>query len=221
VRSDIAGTAAIRARITAIGTKKAASLKSGPLLLRPLNIEGAWLFGVSESPVSPQNHSTNYGISKQLSPASAPTEALLRRDAPINRRTIKWLAAPVDLSEEIQMAREEIIGQELITYEVESDGSRFRMSFSCAGGKEGSLSLPTDCLQSLIMTLPRIMRQALQARYGDETLRLVYPADVIRIERSLDPKTFILTLTTPDAFEVSFSLTGQQIEALREADVAT
>jgi hypothetical protein len=116
---------------------------------------------------------------------------------------------------------EEIVGHELITYDVASDGSRFRMSFTCSGGKLGSLSLPTECLQALIMTLPRMMRQALRARSGDESLRLVYPADVIRIERSFDPKTYILTLTTPDAFEVSFSLTGQQMEVLREADVAT
>jgi hypothetical protein len=66
-----------------------------------------------------------------------------------------------------------------------------------------------------------MMKQALRARYGDEGLRLVFPAELIRVERSFDPKTFILTLTTPDAFEVSFSLSKQQMEGLRETDVAT
>ena len=67
------------------------------------------------------------------------------------------------------------------------------------------------------MTLPRMMTQALSARYGDESLRLVYPAKVVRIERSLDLNTFIMTLTTPDEFAVSFSLSRQQLDELSEA----
>ncbi|HET9376555.1 MAG TPA: hypothetical protein VFO40_16400 [Chthoniobacterales bacterium] len=127
---------------------------------------------------------------------------------------------PADIWTATRIAEEEIIGQELITYDVASDGSRFRIRFTCSGGKQASLSLPTECLQALIMTLPRMMKQALRARYGDESLRLVFPADLIRVERSSDPKTFILSLATPDAFEVSFSLSGQQMEALCETDVA-
>lgn len=114
---------------------------------------------------------------------------------------------------------EDIVGKELIAYDIASDGDWFRLSFSCVNGKEGSLSLPTECLKALIMTLPRMMTQALSARYGDDRLRLVYPADVVRIERSPDPNTFILTLATPDGFAVSFSLSGQQLDALSEASM--
>jgi hypothetical protein len=92
---------------------------------------------------------------------------------------------------------EDIVGKELVTYDIASDGSRFRMSFVCTDGKRGSLSLPTESLQALIMTLPRMMAQALRARHGDESLRLVYPAEAVRIEESRDPNRFILTLTTP------------------------
>jgi hypothetical protein len=112
---------------------------------------------------------------------------------------------------------EEIVGKELIAYDIASDGNWFRMSFSCANGKHGSLRLPTECLMALIMTLPRMMTKALSAQYGDDRLRLVYPAEVVRIEASLDPNIFILTLTTPDGFAVSFSLSGQQLDALSEA----
>ena len=108
---------------------------------------------------------------------------------------------------------EDIVGTELVTYDIASDGSWFRMSFTSADGKRGSLSLPTECLQALIMTLPRMMTQALRARHGDESLRLVYPAEAVRIEESRDPNRFILTLTTPDGFAVSFSLTWQQLNA--------
>jgi hypothetical protein len=112
---------------------------------------------------------------------------------------------------------EDVVAKELIAYDVASDSNWFRMSFSCANGKQGSLRLPTECLQALIMTLPRMMTQALSARYRDESLRLVYPAKVVRIERSPDPNTFVMTLMTPDEFAVSFSLSRQQLDELSEA----
>jgi len=111
---------------------------------------------------------------------------------------------------------EEIVGKELIAYDIASDGNWFRMSFRCVNGKQGSLRLPTECLRALIMTLPRMMTKALSARYGDDSLRLVYPAEVVRIEGSRDPNTFILTLATRDGFAVSFSLSGQQLDALSQ-----
>jgi hypothetical protein len=115
---------------------------------------------------------------------------------------------------------EDLIGQELLTYEVAADGSWFRMRFTCTNGKPASLSLPTECLHGLIMTLPKMMTQALSARYGDDRLRLVYPAEAVRFEASPDPNTFIMTLVTPDGFSVSFSLSGQQMRALSEAGMS-
>jgi hypothetical protein len=112
---------------------------------------------------------------------------------------------------------QDLIGEKLLTYEVDGDGNWFRMSFTCANGKPGSLSLPTECLHALIMTLPKMMTQAFSARYGDDSLRLVYPADAVRIERSPDANTFIMTLVTPDGFAVSFSLSRQQLRALSES----
>ena len=91
------------------------------------------------------------------------------------------------------------------------------MTFNGANGKPGSLSQPTECLHALIMTLPRMMTQALSARYGDDSLRLVYPAEAVRIERSPDRNTFIMTMVTPDEFAVSFSLSRQQLLALSKS----
>jgi hypothetical protein len=47
-----------------------------------------------------------------------------------------------------------------------------------------------------------------------------YPADTVCVERASDPKTFIVTLTAADGFEVSFSLTGQQLNTLGEANTS-
>jgi len=49
---------------------------------------------------------------------------------------------------------------------------------------------------------------------------VAYPADMVRVERASEPKTFIVTLTTSDGFEVSFSLTGQQLNTLGEANTS-
>jgi hypothetical protein len=114
---------------------------------------------------------------------------------------------------------EHIAGKELIAYDIAKDGSRFCMSFACVNGKKGSLSFPTKCLKSLILTLPRMMTQALRARFVDQSLRLVYPAETVRLEGSPDPNTFIMTLMTSDGFDVSFSLSRRQLRALGKATI--
>jgi hypothetical protein len=111
---------------------------------------------------------------------------------------------------------EAIVGQAVASIDLADDGSRFAISF-LRDGKHGSLNLPIDCLNGLIMTLPSVMKRALQLRHRDDSLRLVYPTSVVRIERSSDPKLTIATFVTPDGFEVSFSLTHEQIKAFRDA----
>lgn len=119
------------------------------------------------------------------------------------------------------MPLDEIIGQELLAYEVSVDGSRFRMSFTRLDGTSGVLNLPSACLQSLVMTLPRMMSEVLQASHKDENLRLVYPAERVRMEQAADPAKVILTLATPDGFEVSFSLEEQHLKAIEEGRAAS
>lgn len=115
------------------------------------------------------------------------------------------------------MPLDDIIGEELLAFDVAVDGSRFRMSFSRADGSAGALSLPSECLQALVMTLPKMMTEVLRARHHDESLRLVYPADMVRIEQASDPGKLILTLATPDGFEVSFALGEPQMNAIGAA----
>jgi hypothetical protein len=47
-----------------------------------------------------------------------------------------------------------------------------------------------------------------------------YQADLVRVEPASDPRNFIVTLSTPDGFEVSFSMTGQQLNTLGEANTS-
>ncbi|MFG1479514.1 hypothetical protein V5F53_12735 [Xanthobacter sp. V4C-4] len=109
---------------------------------------------------------------------------------------------------EDHMALVEIIGQDLVSYDGAADGA------ACAP------SLPSECLQTRVMTLPRMMAEALRARHRGEALRMADPADTVRVGQSSDPRKLILTLSMPDGFEVSFALDAPQIEALGTAGSA-
>lgn len=111
----------------------------------------------------------------------------------------------------------DIMADGLVAFDVSVDGTRFRMSFAGAGGADTAVSLPADCLQSLVMTLPKMMQEVLRARHRDDSLRLVYPAHGVRLEQASEPATVILTLGTPDGFEVSFALRVAQLAVLAQA----
>ncbi|MFG1377956.1 hypothetical protein [Xanthobacter autotrophicus] len=118
------------------------------------------------------------------------------------------------------MERDDIMGEDLLAFDVAVDGSRIRMSFSRPDGTATALNLPSDCLKAMVMTLPKMMTEVLRARHRDDSLRLVYPAHMVRIEQASDPQTLILTLSTPDGFEVSFALAGPQLKSLVAAEAA-
>lgn len=110
----------------------------------------------------------------------------------------------------------DVIGEALTNFELSDDGSRLRLGFTCPGGTAHALDLPTNCLQSLVMSLPRMMEESLKLRYQDKSLRMVYSTDEIRIETGADRKSFIMTLVTPDGFAVSFGLSAEQMLTLEK-----
>src|SRR5260370_8235969 len=82
---------------------------------------------------------------------------------------------------------QDLIGEELIAYEVDGDGSRFRMTFNCANRNPRSLSLPPDRLHALIMTLPRMMTQSLSSRSAHHSLLQTYPPPPSHIQMPPNP----------------------------------
>jgi hypothetical protein len=107
-----------------------------------------------------------------------------------------------------------ILGDRLTTFEIAPDGSRFCMNVTDEAGQLCGLSLPAECLTQLIMTLPEMASKALKMRYGDESLRVVYPLGEMRIEAAHVEGVTILTLATQDGFTVSFGLTEQDLKRL-------
>jgi hypothetical protein len=105
----------------------------------------------------------------------------------------------------------------LTTFEVAPDGTRFQLNVRAEDGQCASVSLPTRCINELMMTLPHVLRQALCNQFRDTSLRLVYPLAQSRIEKLAGKEAVILTSTTPDGFEVSFEYNRRQVAELSEA----
>jgi hypothetical protein len=109
---------------------------------------------------------------------------------------------------------EKIFGHSLTTFEIEPDGSRFCMNVADEKGRERGLSLPSDCLTQLIMTLPEMASKALRMRYRDDSLRVVYPLCAMHVEATHTDQYTILTLSTEKGFTVSFALTSEDLKQL-------
>jgi len=99
-----------------------------------------------------------------------------------------------------------IHGQQLTTFAVSPDGGSFAIHVSDEEGRPASLVLPAECLSALLMTLPEMQRQCLARRFDDESMRVVYPVGEWKVEGGEPAGTVIVTLKTPDGFQVSFAL---------------
>lgn len=98
--------------------------------------------------------------------------------------------------------------ERLTTFSVAADGSSVSLGVADLDGPPGALVLPTACLKPLMMTLPEVMRPALQLQHDDPSLRLVCRAAGWQVEKSTVPGTFIVTLRTVDGFSCLFRSNG-------------
>jgi len=78
----------------------------------------------------------------------------------------------------------------LTNYEISANGSRFPINFRAASGDYTSITLPSDCLNQLVMTVPQIAIEVLRKQYGDDTLRLVRPLHDCYRKRKATPISF-------------------------------
>jgi hypothetical protein len=107
--------------------------------------------------------------------------------------------------------------QSLTTCEVAPDGNTVILGFTDAGGTAARMRLPLNLVGALAMTLPDLINRALRSRYGDDTLRYTYPLASWTVERSADPGTGMVTLSTTDGFSVCFSMQRELRQTLAEA----
>lgn len=105
----------------------------------------------------------------------------------------------------------------LTTYGVNPDGRQVRIHLRDQTGKSAVLELPTQALSELMMTLPRMLQQALQKQYDDSSLRLVHELGDFQLEQAGGIDRLILTLKTTDGFEVSFAVTNASLAEISSA----
>jgi hypothetical protein len=107
-----------------------------------------------------------------------------------------------------------IDAESLTTFEVTSDGARVRFNGRDADGAPVSMSLPANCMQEMMMTLPRIAQEALRRLHGDQSLSVVYPAGEWALRKGKGSgQPVIVTLATTDGFEVSFGFDTWQLRS--------
>jgi hypothetical protein len=94
--------------------------------------------------------------------------------------------------------------EDLLRYEANEDCTSINLVV-VSGGAPVALSFTVTCLTRLMLTLPRMINRVVQKRGNNPGLRVVYPLEELKIEMAPDLRTRILTLKTPDGFDISFT----------------
>jgi hypothetical protein len=98
-----------------------------------------------------------------------------------------------------------ITSSRLTTCSLADEGRTIRLEFLDEGGQPVAVEFPFDQAQSIIMTLPQMLSKALQRRTQSQSSRYVFSLGRWSIESS-DEKSLIVTMATPDGFQVSFAV---------------
>ncbi len=97
---------------------------------------------------------------------------------------------------------------------IEEDGSAVRLRGENKSGEQFDIRVPLDNVGALTMTLPQLLTSAIRTRYQDPKLRYVFPLGDFAVESSDDSIMAILSLRTPDGFEVSFAVPSEKLTHL-------
>jgi hypothetical protein len=113
-----------------------------------------------------------------------------------------------------------IEGRQLTTWAVLPGGTRIRLDFTAADGRTHRIVLPFDTLSGLLMTLPRMLQSALDARFADGSRRVVQRLGTWQLEQLDGEDGVLLKLGTTDGFEVAFMLNDAHTGTLGAALLA-
>jgi hypothetical protein len=107
-----------------------------------------------------------------------------------------------------------IKGQRLTTWSVTPDGEHVQLGLVDEQDHPCAVLLPIAVLSGLMMTIPRMLQDALRAKFSDGSLRMIHELGDWRVERAAGANASILSLTTPDGFEVTFAVATPQADRL-------
>ena len=94
----------------------------------------------------------------------------------------------------------------LTTCSTKDGGELVELSFVDTTGCSRTLEMTFSDAQSIAMTLPRLLTQAIKAQTGQDSARYVFPLGEWSLEGIEGSQSVILTLKTEDGFEVSFRM---------------
>ena len=109
-----------------------------------------------------------------------------------------------------------IIGQ-LTTCSVIEGGKRIGLDFVGQAGEPVSIEMPFDQAASIVMTIPRLLSAALKMQTRDAQARYVFSLGNWSLELAKDQHCRILSLRTPDGFEVAFAISFETSAAMGSA----
>lgn len=107
-----------------------------------------------------------------------------------------------------------IVSSKLTTSEVVDGGQGIRLDMLDQAGEAVSVVLPFDHAQSVAMTLPRLLSQALQVRAGQPGLKYVFTLGHWSLESVQEKTCLLLTLSTDDGFQATFGLPFDVCQAM-------
>jgi hypothetical protein len=105
----------------------------------------------------------------------------------------------------------------LTTCRVLVDGKRVSLELLDERSNPISLLLSFEDAESIAMTLPRLLTQAVKAQTGQHNARYTFALGRWLVEAVEDHQSFILTLATIDGFEVAFRIPHATCRALGRA----
>ena len=110
-----------------------------------------------------------------------------------------------------------IVSSRLTTCGVVKDGGAVHIDLVSIAGHSVSIEMPIEQAESVIMTLPRLLSNAVRARTGDPQARFVFSIDQWMLESTHDAQCLLVTLKTADGFEVTFGIPFSHCQALGDA----
>lgn len=102
----------------------------------------------------------------------------------------------------------------LTTCKVAPDGREISLAAEDGAGQPFQLRITAEQAGMLAMTLPRLLTEAIQARHRDQSMRYVFPLGGFELRAVDGSATAILSLRTPDGFEVSFAVQPSVLASL-------
>lgn len=110
--------------------------------------------------------------------------------------------------------RRRVVSRHLTTCGVINNGEAVSLNLVNQAGHAVSVEMTIEQAESILMTLPQLLSNALKARTGNEQTRYVFPMGQWSIEQAADAKCLIVTLMTTDGFQVAFSVPFADCQSL-------